>query len=384
MDGRKKEVKEMKKLEKIKDIIIYKDDFYNSFPNVVRLKDDRLMVSFRNAPEWQYRYHDVTHGDPCSRGVYVLSDDEGQTWSPRPFVIYDDYLYGVQDPCLNLLRDGTIVSSFFMWKAWEAGDFPGDPEKSHRVFGRYCLELKDLHTVRSHDGGRTWEEPVLVDFPGKKAMNSARGNMVELEDGSLLFAVASYGHEKENRRVIVLKSMDRGRNWVRLYDIPRVEEAALMGEPNLYRAPSGKLVCMIRTHFEKENKTLYGGSDASLSPMHVSVSDDDGKTWSMPRATKYTSPSPFEAIRLESGRVVMTYGHRYPPYGIKAVYMDGEMEELDTAEELLIREDGVNHDLGYTRSVQLKNGDILVVYYIFSPEDGIRHIAGTLLRETKG
>jgi sialidase-1 len=314
-------------------------------------------------------------------GVYVMSRDNGVTWDKRPSIIYDDYLYGVQDPCLNLLSDGTIISTFFMWKAWEIADYPGDPEKTHKTFGKYCLELKDLHTTRSYDSGKTWEEPAVVDFPGKAAMNSARGNMVEYPDGSVIFAVSKYGHESSDRTVIVLKSFDKGKTWIKLADIKKIQDSALMGEPNLYRAPSGKLVCLIRTHLEQPGVNVYKDGSNRLAPMCVSESFDNGNTWTHPVKTKYKSPSPYEAIRLESGNVIMTYGHRYSPYGIKAVLLNSEMSNLEEGEEILIRDDGVNVDLGYTRSVQLPDGSILVVYYIFSPEDGIRHIAGTILKE---
>ncbi len=82
----------MGQLKKIKDIIVYKDENYCSFPNAIVLDDGMIMVSFRQAPDWQKKYNDVTHGDPSSIGVFVKSFDNGKTWSSKPELIYRHYL----------------------------------------------------------------------------------------------------------------------------------------------------------------------------------------------------------------------------------------------------------------------------------------------------
>jgi hypothetical protein len=138
---------------------------------------------------------------------------------------------------------------------------------------------------------------------------------------------------------------------------------------------------MLRTHLNIPDRNAYQDGNMDMTPMHVCYSYDNGKTWSALVKTKYTSPSPFHALQLKSGNVLMTYGHRYSPYGIKAVLLDGEFKNLHEAGEVLIRDDGVNHDLGYTSSVLMPNGDILVTYYIFHKEDTRRYIGGTILRE---
>jgi len=74
------------------------------------------------------------------------------------------------------------------------------------------------------------------------------------------------------------------------------------------------------------------------------------------------TPSPFEAIRLQSGNVLVTYGYRSQPFGIRSFMLDEECSGWENLEENILRCDGRNYDIGYTSAVQLKNGDIKIFY----------------------
>ena len=371
----------MGKLIKVRDIVVHKDENYCSFPNAIVLNDGSIMVSFRQAPDWQSVYNDVTHGDPSSIGVFVRSYDNGETWSEKPELIYRHFYYGVQDPCLNYLSDGTILGTFFQWKFTEKETPVKDSPKPHFVNDYYDMEMMDSHSIRSFDGGKTWDAPVCMEYPDKNGERaSVRGNVVEFEDGSVIIGVTTYYRDYSNRVVRILKSRDKGMTWEKLADIKH-PDGHFMGEPNLFKTKSGKIVCMLRTHLNIPDRNAYQDGNMDMTPMHVCYSYDNGTTWSSLVKTKYTSPSPFHALQLKSGNVLVTYGHRYSPYGIKAVLLDGEFKNLHEAGEVLIRDDGVNHDLGYTSSVLMPNGDILVTYYIFHKEDTRRYIGGTILRE---
>lgn len=371
----------MGNLKKIKDIIVHKDENYCSFPNAIVLDDGTIMVSFRQAPDWQSTYNDVTHGDPSSIGVYVKSNDNGATWSAKPGLIYRHYFYGVQDPCINYLKDKTILGTFFMWKFSEKKIPVTNSVKPHFVNDNYDMEMMDAHTTRSFDNGLTWDDPVCIDYTAKNGKRaSVRGNVVELNDGSVLLGLPMYGSDKSDRFIRIIKSFDKGKTWEKVCDLGK-EIDCFMGEPNLFKTKSGKLACFIRTHLIDGEKNVYDDGNSHMSPMHISYSYDNGITWTVPVKTKFTSPSPFQAIQLRSGNVLLSYGHRYTPYGIKVVLLDGELTNINEADEILIRDDGVNHDLGYTSSVEMPNGDILVTYYIFHKNDTTRYIAGTILRE---
>jgi hypothetical protein len=89
---------------------------------------------------------------------------------------------------------------------------------------------------------------------------------------------------------------------------------------------------------------------------------------------------PLNALPLPDHRVLLTYGYRHPPYGIRARILNAECTDFSTAKEIVLRDDGGNWDIGYTWPVMLDNNSVLVVYY-FNTANGVRYIAGTIIEE---
>ncbi|MEZ4968980.1 MAG: hypothetical protein R2814_04835 [Flavobacteriaceae bacterium] len=87
---------------------------------------------------------------------------------------------------------------------------------------------------------------------------------------------------------------------------------------------------------------------------------------------------PLNALRLKDNRVLLTYGYRHKPYGIRARILNPECTDFATAPEIVLREDGGSTDIGYTWTTQLKDNRVLVIYY-FNQDNGPRYIAGTIL-----
>jgi hypothetical protein len=104
-------------------------------------------------------------------------------------------------------------------------------------------------------------------------------------------------------------------------------------------------------------------------------SEDGGFTWS-PWVRHATKGHPYHPLQLSDGRVLLTYGYRHAPYGIRMRILDAECTNIDDAEEFIVRDDGGGTDLGYPWAVELPNGEVLVVYYWSGPRDG-RVIAST-------
>jgi hypothetical protein len=57
-----------------------------------------------------------------------------------------------------------------------------------------------------------------------------------------------------------------------------------------------------------------------------------------------------------------------------------EGEDLDTAPDIVIRGDSFDPDCGYPWSVELNNGNVLVIYYYVN-ENGVRGIEGTIVED---
>ena len=109
----------------------------------------------------------------------------------------------------------------------------------------------------------------------------------------------------------------------------------------------------------------------------VARSNDHGKTFERWQDAGFQG-HPHYALRLPDNRVLLIYGYRHPPFGVRARVLDGECTNLASAEEIVLRDDGGNGDLGYPWATLLSKQRALVVYY-FNLADGTRHIAGTVL-----
>ncbi len=85
------------------------------------------------------------------------------------------------------------------------------------------------------------------------------------------------------------------------------------------------------------------------------------------------------AVRLPDNRVLLTYGYRREPCGIRAKILNKECTDFATSDEIILRDDnGPGTDVGYSWPVVLEENRVLVVYYI-TRDNGTRYSGGTIL-----
>ncbi len=364
---------------------IYRDGEYVAFPNLARLQNGQIICAFRHARERQKEYGRVTHVDPTAKDVFIVSPDGGRSFDPALHVILDDEM-SEQDPCVNVLSDGRIIVTYFRWQLVPLGK--GAETWGADAFSRYGRTLHGQYDCYPHgasysisdDNGQTWRHMPPLHMEGVPSAGGVRGNIVELPDGALLMPFYGALHLDELSRAGLIRSDDRGETWYH-YSVMGLDAAREKNylEPGIYRTESGRLVGLFRTQTDY-TKPGVDFDDTYLN-LHIAVSGDNGKTFGPVQEIEgLWGSSPFHALRLQSGRVLVTYGYRRAPYGIRARLCNSELTDLAGAEELILRDDGPNGDLGYPNAIQLDNGDILVTYYISGP-DGIRTIDVTRLRE---
>jgi sialidase-1 len=358
-------------VRKVEDITIYQDDkFYSAFPSIVRRPDGELLVAFRRAPERRALGEAGTsHTDPNSYLVLVRSRDGGRSWSQTPELLYANPFGGSQDPCMVPLRDGSILCSSYGWallQAEAAAKLKDTARHGNFVFlGGYLL--------RSKDGGRSWQGPIIPPpTPGEMTLGPFgqpvpafnRGAMCQGKEGRLYWAVASRTSLAPGKAgVHLMVSSDQGDTWS--YSCPVATDAKVgFNETSLYETPSGTLVAFLRTE-QSEDHTA------------VARSTDHGKSF-RPWEDAGFQGHPHYALRLPDQRVLLVYGYRHPPFGIRARLLDAECANLTSAPEIVLRDDGGNGDLGYPWATMLSKHSALVVYY-FNAGNGTRHIAGTRL-----
>jgi hypothetical protein len=93
-----------------------------------------------------------------------------------------------------------------------------------------------------------------------------------------------------------------------------------------------------------------------------SYSDDGGRSWSWPRRLPVWG-YPQQLCPLADGRLLMSYGYRKEPFGIRASISSDGGRTYDLQHEIVLRHDGVDDDLGYPYSIQLRSGEVFTVYY---------------------
>jgi hypothetical protein len=352
-------------------LVLYEDPkFYAAFPSIVRRPDGELIVAFRRAPERKQFGEGTTHTDPNSYLVLVRSRDEGRSWTRQPELIYAHPFGGSQDPCLLQLRDGTILCASYAWAQIQPATFA---KLRQPVFRAGNFAFLGGFLVRSTDGARSWEQPIIPpscrgelnhDIFGSIIPAYNRGALCEGKNGRLFWVVAACTNTNTPRHTSthLLISRDQGRTWD--YSAPVAADAKIQfNETSIYETPKGDLVAFLRT---------AGFDDHTV----IARSSDGGKSFAWKDAG--FKGHPHFALRLPDNRVLLVYGYRHAPFGIRARVLDAECTNAESADEIVLRDDGGNTDLGYPWATMITDQRALVVYY-FNKANGPRHIAGTFI-----
>jgi sugar lactone lactonase YvrE len=303
---------------------------YAAFPDVTRTADGELFCVF---------YSGYAHISPPKAGdaewrwggriMAIHSDDEGRTWS-TPTVIVDTP-HDDRDPHVSAMSDGTLVLSWF--QTWNPAEEPKGDSHRHRVF-----------VSTSINEGRTWSEPHRV-LPGSERWWAASAPVRELKDGSWILGL--YHQEADNHAWgATVKSYDRGKTWTDLADIGREANLPLDAETDVVQLQDGSLLAALRS---------------SRVNLHFSSSADGGKTWSAVRDSGFKGHCPL-FLRLKDDTLLLA--HRVPNTSLHWSRDEGRTWHGP------LQIDGV---IGaYPGLVQLRDGDVLCVYYEEGAGSGIR------------
>ncbi|MDM8007578.1 MAG: PmoA family protein [Phycisphaerae bacterium] len=341
-------------------IAVFRDPTrYTSFPDVERLPDGRLLCVFRDAsfPE------PVRHIEADARVVGSTSSDGGRTWS-RPFVIYDDPDCQ-NDPSVAVLGDGRLLLNFFNWVGRsEAYVKQHNPPYARRVdrgvWGDYA-EPGGVKTLWGKARSLEWESK-RDDIKSKaEQLLATSSSAIETSKGTLLLPVYGRSTSQPVDQAYVLRSTDGGRTWSDqiLLAVDAGGKIA-MQEPALVENADGTIIAVMRTTNAQDH-------------MFTARSDDDGLTWSSPERLSLIG-HPADLVRLPDKRVLLVYGYRHQPFGVRACVSDDGGKTWDVGRELVIAASGVNTDLGYPSVCLADDRHVVVVYYMNGPNTRDRWI----------
>ncbi|MGE5646819.1 MAG: exo-alpha-sialidase [Acidobacteriota bacterium] len=211
------------------------------------------------------------------------------------------------------------------------------------------------------DRGKHWEGPFRIPNFGQPGTAARTDYLVNGPHDLTMFLTAAKRNGKEGR-VIAVRTDDGAKTWRMLSFVcpePEGRDYAIM--PSSVRLPGGAILTAIRY---REWIDLYR-------------SDDGPETWSyVGRPAPGTGGNPPSMVRLADGRLALTYGYRVKPFGIRA-RLSGD-EGRSWGEEIVLREDGGNWDLGYPRTVQRSDGKLVTAYYYNTNSQAERFIGATI------
>lgn len=316
--------------------------------------------------------------------VVVRSDDNGETWS-APEVVPDYGWTGVESTCLTELPGGRIMVNqwrgewhplglanamkgrtdlafpFDIGGSWaQSPEFEGMPKLSEELEKSFPWARGSGSTYAhfSSDDGRSFPETVKIETAPFCGGYANRGGVC-LPDGRIL---VPFSDVYNFRDVFLMESQDGGASWAEPKLLASIEGSEFE-EPALIRCASGKLLMVLR--------------DNGRRVLHKIVSHDDGRSWTAPEPIGITG-YPAHLLTLSDNRLLMTYGWRYPDFGIQAVVSQDEGESWST-EPIRIRDRMGSPNLGYPVTLQLPDGELLTIYY-GEDEDDVTVIFGTKWR----
>ncbi len=313
------------------------------FPRLLQRRNGELIATFKtNAP----------HIGKGGRASMSRSKDGGRTWS-SPVTVFDKPDADDSTDSLGELPDGTLLFAAVSY-TW-----PG--ERYTHVGWR-----ADTYTIESKDGGETWSAPRRVNT-APLTWSYPFGRIVRLQDGTLL--LSGFGgylpileqewdlkpsnrpdapHKPEDKIgqfCYLVRSHDNGKTWGELSILGRhFNEVTIMPLKN------GSLLAVMRSE--------QGGHLSSA------FSSDQGRTWSAPKQVTADREHPGDLLRLANGDILLSFGERNKPYGVRAILSHDEGRTWDTAHPIMLAWDGDHGDLGYAISAQRPDGRIVTLYYI--------------------
>jgi sialidase-1 len=329
--------------------VVYTNGYRHLHPaDLISLKNGDLLLTTREATE-----HIAPDGDV----IMLRSRDGGKTWGQKQVVGRRPDL-DEREGCGLQLRDGSILMAVFYNSLYRPDGSYEYAWESKVKFGAGKQHL-GTYTIKSTDNGFTWSEPSFIETKGMPFSDTEgpADAPVEMPDGSILMPVMGYNvrGDIKNQAAVLLKSTDQGKTWTNWSTIAE-DPGNRMGhfqEPAIVLTKSGRLIAAMR-------------NDGPAKAIWTNYSDDQGKTWSTPKESPMVG-HPADLIQLSDGRILCTYGIRPgshgDPGGIRATFSTDNGMSWDIANEVRIRRDFLNMDIGYPESMQVADGRILTVYY---------------------
>ncbi|MBD3883226.1 exo-alpha-sialidase [Phormidium tenue FACHB-886] len=228
----------------------------------------------------------------------------------------------------------------------------------------------------STDRGKTWQGSFQFPDLGFATVN-ARTNYIINSDKDMMLMVTVgevSDHNSDGLRNVLIQTTDGGLTWRVVANAGRTP--ALKGREASNSSIMGTLTRLSPTKLISLHRE-WDGSEAEEGWIEAWDSNDNGNTWKfLSRISTNNTSTPPSVVKLPTGRLVLSYGYRSQPFGIRARLSDDEGKTWSN--EIVLRTDGGNFDLGYTRDTVKPDGTVVTVYYYNTNPRAERQIEATL------
>ena len=250
---------------------------------------------------------------------------------------------------------------------------------AHPDFAMRCF---DSSYIISYDRGKSWEG--RYSFP-KFPTGRLTSRTDYLISGSNTCTVFLSAEEKGvqvdeySDRAFCARTTDGGLSWHFLGWITGEPIGVRSVMPATVRVSDSHLVSALRRRIDRG----LGGERPPVTANWIDAyeSEDNGTTWNFLSKVGDTdlgkrNGNPPAMVRLGDGRLVVAYGYRGIPYGIRArISKDNGATWGDI---IHLREDAATWDMGYCRMIERPDGKLVTIYYYNTPERTEQHIAATI------
>lgn len=311
---------------------------------------NEILVGFIKAPF----VFDVLHHSFDKKNQTALlarSLDGGETWS-------------IEDPD-NYAMDGGIPISL----------------KESIDYSHPDLAIRHEHDkfYYSYNRGKIWQGPFT--FTGiDMGELTARTDYDAIDQNTCLLFLSHIDNSvKANLpdRAFTAKTTNGGKSF---------EFISWMTETDTIRSVMSSTVRLNKDHLISAMRRRYD-PDQSIKPLpqenwiDVYESFDNGNSWKFLSKVADTdngtrNGNPPSLVLLQDGRLCVTYGYRTVPYGIRAKISNDSGKTW--SKEIILRDDAIDKDVGYTQSVVRPDGKIVTLYYFTTEANIEQHIAATI------
>ena len=323
---------------------------YFAWPTVLKIPNKGYMVAASG-----YR---MRHIDPFGRVVASYSQD-GETWTP-PGVIGDTGLDN-RDAGLLVIENGKILlTTFTSTKETQLAAIPYYETSSQitDLIRQYIENIPDS-IYDEYLGALIAESDDGIHFSEFKniGITSPHGP-TQLKSGRIIY-IGNRSEKDAPEGIWLIYSDDNGESWSNFIEIPLPDGAKNYGmyEPHAIETTDNHLLIAVRV--QSKETTPEGFSLTPLTIYQIE-SNDGGRSFGEPRPTGIIG-SPPHLYKTSKGDIILSYGRREMPMGIRAKISKDNGNTW--GEEIILVDDATHLDLGYPSTTEIEENKFLTVYY---------------------